>query len=180
MKNLVTSDWLVDNLNKVRVLDASWHMPNSKRNALQEFKDIHIKNSIFFDLDKTSNQKSSLPHMLPNIDNWEKTISDLFGLTPILTTRGGKLKPAGVLWGRANLIDKFSNFLIKKINYESKYRILVAHANSYDNGKKLENTLLDSLTNIENSNLLELGGGLGCHAGPGALTVGIQKIDEEI
>ena len=109
-----------------------------------------------------------------------KTISDLFGLTPILTTRGGKLKPAGVLWGRANLIDKFSNFLIKKINYESKYRILVAHANSYDNGKKLENTLLDSLTNIENSNLLELGGGLGCHAGPGALTVGIQKIDEEI
>lgn len=109
-----------------------------------------------------------------------KTISDLFGLTPILTTRGGKLKPAGVLWGRANLIDKFSNFLIKKINYESRYRILVAHANSYDNGKKLENTLLDSLTNIENSNLLELGGGLGCHAGPGALTVGIQKIEEEI
>jgi hypothetical protein len=109
-----------------------------------------------------------------------KTISDLFGLTPILTTKGGKLKLAGVLWGRANIIEKFSNFLVKKINHQSRYRILVAHANSYDNGKKLENKLLNNMTNIDSSSLLELGGGLGCHAGPGALTVGIQKIDEEI
>ena len=109
-----------------------------------------------------------------------KTISDLFGLTPILTTKGGKLKPAGVLWGKSNIIEKFSNFLVKKINHQSRYRILVAHANSYDNGKKLENKLLNNITNIDSSSLLELGGGLGCHAGPGALTVGIQKIDEEI
>ena len=41
-----------------------------------------------------------------------KTIADLFGLIPILTTKGGKLKVAGVLRGRTNLINKRS-----KINY---------------------------------------------------------------
>jgi len=33
MKNLVTTDWLENNLNNVRVLDGTWHMPNANRNA---------------------------------------------------------------------------------------------------------------------------------------------------
>ena len=109
-----------------------------------------------------------------------KTIADLFGLIPILTTKGGKLKVAGVLRGRTNLINKFANYIAKKITNQDDYRILVAHANSYDNGYQLENHLKDQFTNIKSSHLLELGGGLGCHAGPGALTVGIQKLDKEI
>ena len=109
-----------------------------------------------------------------------KTIADLFGLIPILTTKGGKLKVAGVLRGRTNLINKFANYIAKKITNQDDYRILVAHANSYDNGYHLENHLKDQFTNIKSSYLLELGGGLGCHAGPGALTVGIQKLDKEI
>ena len=35
----------------------------------------HIKNSIFFDLDKNSNQNSSLPHMLAEKNDWEKIVS---------------------------------------------------------------------------------------------------------
>ena len=31
--NLVTTDWLESNLNNVKIFDASWHMPSSKRNA---------------------------------------------------------------------------------------------------------------------------------------------------
>ena len=38
MKNLVTTDWLDNNLSKVRIFDASWHLPNSNRNGLEEFK----------------------------------------------------------------------------------------------------------------------------------------------
>ena len=76
MKNLVTTDWLDNNLSKVRIFDASWHLPNSNRNGLEEFKSAHIKNANFFDIDKNSNQKSSLPHMLPNKKDWETIISD--------------------------------------------------------------------------------------------------------
>ena len=46
-------------------------------NALSEFKTNHIKNSIFFDIDKNSNQNSKLPHMLPNKDNWESIMTRL-------------------------------------------------------------------------------------------------------
>ena len=79
MKNLVSTDWLEKNLENVRVLDASWHMPSSNRNAKDEFAKGHIKNSLFFDLDKKSCQRSSLPHMLPSNDAWEKSISN-FGI----------------------------------------------------------------------------------------------------
>ena len=75
MKHLVTTNWLEKNLDNVRIFDASWHLPNSNRNGLEEFKSAHIKNANFFDIDKNSNQKSSLPHMLPNKQDWETIIS---------------------------------------------------------------------------------------------------------
>ena len=54
MKQLVTSDWLEKNIDRVKILDATWCLPNSGRNAEEEFKQNHIKNSIFFDIDKNS------------------------------------------------------------------------------------------------------------------------------
>ena len=56
MKQLVSTDWLEKNIDKVKILDASWHLPNSGRNAKEEYKLNHIKNSIFFDIDKNSDQ----------------------------------------------------------------------------------------------------------------------------
>ena len=77
MKQLVTTDWLEKNLENVKILDGSWHLPSTERNALNEFNSGHIKNSIFFDIDKNSNQKSNLPHMLPEKNNWENIMSEL-------------------------------------------------------------------------------------------------------
>ncbi len=79
MKHLVSTGWLEKNLENVRIFDGSWHLPNSSRNSLNEFQAAHIKNSNFFDIDKHSNQKSKLPHMLPEKNSWQKIISD-FGI----------------------------------------------------------------------------------------------------
>ena len=46
MRQLVTTEWLEKNINKVKILDATWCLPNSGRNASQEFQENHIKNSI--------------------------------------------------------------------------------------------------------------------------------------
>ena len=75
--SLVTSEWLNKNLSKVKIIDASWHMPNSNRNAYKEYKKKHIKNAIFFDLDKNSNQKTKLPHMLNDINSWESIVAKM-------------------------------------------------------------------------------------------------------
>ena len=75
--SLVTTDWLNENLSKVKIIDCSWHMPQTKRNGFKEYLRQHIKNAIFFDLDKNSNQNTDLPHMLTNKNNWEKIVSNM-------------------------------------------------------------------------------------------------------
>ncbi len=77
MNPLKSTEWLEKNIDKVKILDATWHMPSSNRHAFEEYQKNHIKNSIFFDLDKNSNQKTSLPHMLPELKEWEKIVSKL-------------------------------------------------------------------------------------------------------
>ena len=77
MNQLVSSEWLNQNLDKVKILDASWHLPNVKRNSFEEYKTSHIINSVFFDIDKYSNQKTNLPHMLPSKEDWEIIVSNL-------------------------------------------------------------------------------------------------------
>ncbi len=44
------------------ILDASWHMPQSGRNALQEYLDKHIIEAQFFDIDAFSDPNPDLPH----------------------------------------------------------------------------------------------------------------------
>jgi len=75
---LVSTSWLYDNLNKVKIIDASWHLVKN-RNAAEEYNNEHIENAIFFDLDKNSNQRKDLPHghFLPLLSDHEKTTSEM-------------------------------------------------------------------------------------------------------
>ena len=73
--SLVETDWLFNNLNKVKIIDCSWHMPQTKRNGFEEYKKNHIPGAIFFDLDENSKKNIDLPHMLTNKQDWEKIVS---------------------------------------------------------------------------------------------------------
>ena len=75
--SLVTTEWLEDNLNKVKIIDCSWHMPQTNRNGFEEYQEQHIKNAIFFDLDKNSKTDTDLPHMLTDIKSWGKIVSEM-------------------------------------------------------------------------------------------------------
>jgi len=72
--NLINTEWLKANLNKVKIFDATWHMPDSKRNAKEEYYEKHIPGAIFWDLDKHSDKNSSYPHMMPNSDYWAEML----------------------------------------------------------------------------------------------------------
>ena len=75
--SLVSTDWLMTNLNKVKIIDCSWHMPQTKRNGFEEYNKQHIKNAIFFDLDKNSKKDTDLPHMLIDNKSWENIVSNM-------------------------------------------------------------------------------------------------------
>ena len=75
--SLVETNWLEKNLNNVKIIDCSWHMPQTKRNGFEEYKNQHIPNAIFFDLDENSQKDTDLPHMLVDKSDWEKIVSEM-------------------------------------------------------------------------------------------------------
>ena len=76
--SLVSTSWLSENLNKVKIIDASWHLVKNRK-AIEEYNKEHIENAIFFDLDKNSSQRKDLPHghFLPSLNDHEKAISEM-------------------------------------------------------------------------------------------------------
>ena len=66
--SLVTTEWLAARLGQpnVKVVDASWYLPQAGRDARAEYEAAHIPGAVFFDLDAVSDQTTDLPHMLPN------------------------------------------------------------------------------------------------------------------
>jgi len=75
--SLVETNWLAENSSHVKIVDCSWHMPQTQRNGFEEYKIEHIPNSIFFDLDNNSKKETDLPHMLVELNEWEKIVSKM-------------------------------------------------------------------------------------------------------
>ena len=64
---LVSPAWLNERLDApdIRVIDATWFMPNDPRDAKALYAERRISGAIFFDIDEISDLTSDLPHMLP-------------------------------------------------------------------------------------------------------------------
>jgi len=63
----VSTDWPARHLKDpdLRILDGSWHLPASARDARAEYGAAHIPGARFFDIDEISDHRSELPHMAP-------------------------------------------------------------------------------------------------------------------
>jgi len=77
MKNLVSTDWLAAHLGDVRVVDASWYMPDEKREPAKEFEAGHIPGAVFFDIDGIADHSVNLPHMLPSPGEFSRAVGAL-------------------------------------------------------------------------------------------------------
>lgn len=77
--SLVSADWLARNLEDpgLRVLDASWHLPTSGRDAAAEFEQGHIPHAAFFDIDRIADPDTDLPHMLPTEGDFARAVGAL-------------------------------------------------------------------------------------------------------
>ena len=71
-KNLVSTDWLAAHLKDpdLRILDASWYLPQMARDAKAEYAEGHIPGARFFDIDEISDHRSDLPHMAPPVEKF--------------------------------------------------------------------------------------------------------------
>jgi thiosulfate/3-mercaptopyruvate sulfurtransferase len=109
-KTLVSTDWLAAHLKDpdLRVLDASWYMPGSGRDAKAEYEAAHIPGARFFDIEDISDHRSALPHMAPPI---EKFISRMRAMGvgdghQVVVYDGSGLFSAARVWWTFRLMGK--------------------------------------------------------------------------
>lgn len=76
---LVSTEWLADHLAdpRVKVIDATWHMPSTGRDARKEYETAHIPGAVFCDIGWISDQVSPLPHTLPGSAFFAERVSSL-------------------------------------------------------------------------------------------------------
>jgi len=76
---LVSTDWLEQHLNApdVRVVDATFYLPNDERNAAEEYSFRHIPGAVYFDIDDICDSDSELPHMLPSPEKFSSKVRKL-------------------------------------------------------------------------------------------------------
>ncbi len=107
---LVSTGWLETHLKDpdLRILDASWFMPDSGRDAKAEYTAAHIPGARFFDIDEISDQRSGLPHMAPPA---EKFISRMRAMGvgdghQVVVYDGAGLFSAARVWWTFRLMGK--------------------------------------------------------------------------
>ena len=73
---MVSTDWLAQRLSApdIRILDASWHMPDTGRDAEAEYRAAHIPGARFFDIDRVADTSASLAHMLPPVEKFVSAV----------------------------------------------------------------------------------------------------------
>ncbi|WP_298295662.1 3-mercaptopyruvate sulfurtransferase [uncultured Litoreibacter sp.] len=71
-QTLVSTDWLAKHIKDpdLRVIDASWYLPDMNRDPKAEYDRGHITGARFFDIDEISDTRSSLPHMAPPVEKF--------------------------------------------------------------------------------------------------------------
>jgi DegV family protein with EDD domain len=107
-----------------------------------------------------------------------KRIADLFGLTLLVTARGGKVKPFRPLAGGRNLPERFAGVVARKARGAARWRAIVGHCDAPDDAAALAAALRERIAGLHTVWVTETGPAIGAHAGPGSLVVGLQPDDE--
>lgn len=76
---LVSTDWLARHLDApdVRVVDCTYILPPTTRDARREYEERHIPGAVFFDIDDIADSDSPLPHMLPSAEKFSSRVRKL-------------------------------------------------------------------------------------------------------
>lgn len=102
-KTLVSTDWLAAHIKDpdLRILDASWYLPDAGRDARAEYKAAHIPGARFFDIEEISDARSDLPHMAPPVEKFMSRMRSMGvgdGHQIVVYDGAGLLSAARVWW----------------------------------------------------------------------------------
>ncbi|MBL4740501.1 MAG: 3-mercaptopyruvate sulfurtransferase [Sneathiella sp.] len=105
--SLVSTEWLSQNMSApdLRIVDASWYLPNENRDPKAEFVENHIPGAVFFDIDEIADLDIPLPHMIPSPEKFSSRMRKL-GLgdgNRIVIYDGSGIRSAARAWWMVRL-----------------------------------------------------------------------------
>ena len=79
MDSLVSTEWLAKELgaSDLRIVDASWHLPDSGRDPSAEYEAAHIPGAVFMDLRDLVDSTASAPNTLPQPEKFASRMQSL-------------------------------------------------------------------------------------------------------
>ncbi len=99
---LMSTGWLADNLEAVRLVDATYMLPNMPGLGRDAYENRHIPGAVFFDIDAICDDGTDLPHMMPGPEKFSHLVGAL-GIgdkdrVVVYDAHGGYLAAARVWW----------------------------------------------------------------------------------
>ncbi|MBL4747952.1 MAG: 3-mercaptopyruvate sulfurtransferase [Magnetovibrio sp.] len=102
--SLISGAWLQDHLydDNLRVIDASFHLPQTRRNARDEWAARHILGAIYLDVNEIADTSSDQPHMLPSAAKFAKALGGV-GVSSthkiiVYDSNGGQMAACRMWW----------------------------------------------------------------------------------
>jgi len=99
----VSTQWVTDHLEdrNVRLVDASWYLPSTRRDPVEEFAGVHIPGAVYFNLDKIADTGCDLPHMVAPPNKFAEMVGAL-GISEnniiVIYDNAGLFSAARVWW----------------------------------------------------------------------------------
>ena len=108
-----------------------------------------------------------------------KRMADWFNIKPILDMAPGrKPKMGGVIRNKDQMVQKFADKVLAKMQRNKHYRVGVLHCETPTQGQELLNYLTQSGRLIDTIFLVNASVTIGSHAGPGTLGVAFMEMDK--
>lgn len=111
---------------------------------------------------------------------WVGKLARTLRITPVLTAKEGRMSLDGAHIGYGVNPARFARRIIKAMNHDETYRVLIAHVDNREGARELRRLILEGHGKIHSCHITEAGPALGVHMGIGGLIVGFLPDPHEL
>jgi hypothetical protein len=111
---------------------------------------------------------------------WVKRLTDFLHISPVLGEKNGRFKLAGFTSGIGAKPSALGKAVLRKMQKDTTYRILIAHGANPEGARELRRYILGRHTRVHSCHISEAGPALGVHLGPGGLVVGFLPQPDQL
>lgn len=112
------------------------------------------------------------------VPKWAAPIAGILSLTAIAkVSPAGKLAVKTGLFGKRNTLERFAQYVAKRVDQSQTYRVIIGHCDDLEAGQRLLQ-VFTGLIRCEQAWCVQTGPAVGAHAGPGALVISLQPVQQ--